>query len=306
MDRARSCRRRAATSSPATGNAWPIGYQLKNPGLRRHPAPHRGRGRARILRGPGCRGDRRGGRDGARCAGRHDARRSRGLYGEGAPAGLRRLSRRPRLRHGSALLGRPHGGADDEAHRALRSRRWIGRGAAAVGAASHRGGREARLRRPQPLPRRPRLRHHPRRPARSRLSRPAPRAHRPAAGHGQGEARRAARPRPAVVRARRNDRARRHEPHLDHRRRRQCARHDHDHRRRVRLAQLGGGLPPEQRADRFFLPSRRRRGTPHRQRRRSGQAAAQLHGADDRVRRRAARSSPCSARPAAARSSSMW
>ena len=117
---------------------------------------------------------------------------------------------------------------------------------------------------------------------------------------------RAARPRPAVVRARRNDRARRHEPHLDHRRRRQRARHDHDHRRRVRLAQLGGGLPAEQRADRFLLPPRRRRGTRHRQRRRPGQAAAQLHGADDRVRRRAARSSPCSARPAAARSSSMW
>ncbi len=239
----------------ATGNAWPIGYTLKNPQfaatLRRIAAEG-----ARGFYRSGRRGDRQGGGGGADRAGRHDARGSGRLHRQRAPAGLHRLSRIQDLRHGPAFLRRSDGGADAEAAGAVRPRQGAKRGAAAASAASHRGSREARLRRPQPLHGRPDFVAIP-----DGLLDPAylaqrARADRSAEGDGAVAARRAAGSHAAIVRPRRDDRAPRHQPHLDHRRRWQRARDDDDHRRRVRLAQLGGGLPAQQRADGLLVRAR--------------------------------------------------
>ena len=80
-----------------------------------------------------------------------------------------------------------------------------------------------------------------------------------------------------------------HQPHLDHRRGRQRRRHDLLDRARVRLRADGARLPAQQSAHRFLFPPHRRRGPGDRQWRRSRQATAQLHVADDRVSGRRAR-----------------
>ena len=60
-----------------------------------------------------------------------------------------------RVRHGPALLGRLGRGASPQAHRALRAGQGAGGGHERQGAAPDRGSREARLRRPRRLHRRP-------------------------------------------------------------------------------------------------------------------------------------------------------
>ena len=103
--------------------------------------------------------------------------------------------------------------------------------------------------------------------------------------HGPAEPRRAAANRKPQLRRRRDDRGPRHQPLLHRRRRRQRAGHDHDHRGGLRLAAVGGGLPAQQRAHRFRLPPRRPHRPAARQRGGTRQAAAQLDGADHRLRR---------------------
>ena len=137
-------------------------------GLRRHPAPHRGaRARAGSTRAH-RRGDRRGGRT---------APVAPGDMTLADLAGYAAKERQPVCVDyrgdricgmGPPSSGGHRGGADAEAHRARSiSAADPDAAHAAAGAASHRGGREARLRRPQPLPRRPRFRAGARRPARS-------------------------------------------------------------------------------------------------------------------------------------------
>ncbi len=74
------------------------------------------------------------------------------------------------------------------------------------------------------------------------------------------------------------------QPYLDHRWRRQRAGDDDDHRGGVRIAQLGGRVPAQQRADGLFLRAGRCRWSAGGQRGRPGKAAALVDGADHRLR----------------------
>ncbi len=147
---------------------------------------------------------------------------------------------------------------------------------------------------------------HVRVPVRGLLDRRLPDRPRPADPAGQLDREGGGR-QPALARGRapgagRRREAARHQPPRDRRRRRQRPVDDHHDRERVRQPAHGRRLPAQQRADRLLLPAGRRR-PPDRQPGRARQAAAQLDGADDRVRPRG-RAAACSwARRAAARSS---
>ena len=237
------------------------------------------------------------------------ARRPRRLPRQGARAGLRRLPRAT----ASAAWARPRPAAWPSAQVLKLIEPFdLGTGPAdamnARGAAPHRRGREARLRRPRPLHRRSRFRAGAGRPARCGAISTRRRALIDP-GRRHGPARAPARRRRSASRTLGDDETveaagTSHFSIVDGDG--NVARHDHHHRGGVRLAAVGGGLPAQQRAHRLLLPPRRSRRPAARQRRRARQAAAQLDGARPSCSTSRASRGPRSARPAAAASSSTW
>ena len=230
------------------------------------------------------------------------ARRPRRLQGGQARRRVPPVPRAPRLRHGTAFVGRDHHAGDPGPAGKIRYGR--DRAELAAGRAFVRRGEPARLRRPRAVSRRPGLRRRAdRRAARPRLSRRARQADRRHAQHGPGYRGRAARRH--RLRAGRDDPGGRDQPYEHRRQRRQRGGDDHLHPDHVRLRRDGARLPAEQRADRFLLPPRPRRRA-GRQRAGAGQAAAVVDGADAGLRSRAAGWSWWRDRRAAPGSSAMW
>ena len=239
--------RRGAT--PGRGDA-------AEPGVRGDPAPDRGRGQCSVLSRPDRRCAGRGRAPGAGQPGPAQPRGSGRLPGGAARAGLPPLPRLRCLRHGSAHLGRGRGAADSGPPGAFRHGRARPVGGRDAGAARSL---EAGVRRPQPLPRRHRLR--PRAgqgAARSGLSDGAGAADPAGCLHGQGRRRQPALARGRAPGTRREREAAGHQPAGHHRRRRQRPVDDHDDREQFRQRSHGRRLSAQQRADRLLGDAERR------------------------------------------------
>ena len=113
----------------AQGRPWPVGYKLKNPALADTLGDHCPRRHEAVLSRRHRRRHCQGGADDPRKPGTLTAAGSCQLPRQGARAGLRALSRLPRLRRRPALVRRRRGRRGARPDRAVRSRRHAVRAA---------------------------------------------------------------------------------------------------------------------------------------------------------------------------------